>query len=409
MKKRIAAFAVLAVLALSTFFGCAQTAPESSSAAPSESQEASQTAEESEAATQEPEESVSASADASEPAEVPEDTASADSGERRTITDMAGRSVEIPNVINKVYGTTPVASIYMYTLAPEKLLGWNYELNDWEKKYIQAEYQDLPVYGMSDNLNLEALIEAAPDVILQIGGLGDKAKVQADELTSQTGIPVLMYSLDLDLTANVYEELGVLLQEEDRAAELADYAGRTIATAQEKTSQIPEDQRVTVYYGNGPESLNTAPEGSDATEVIEMAGGVNCAAVELPSDTNETERVDISPEQLISWNPDVIFVNGEPKDSLSAQAAADAILNSETYASLKAVADGKVYGIPQTPFSWLDRPKAPNRLIGLVWAGALMYPDQYQDVDITEETQNFYKLFYHVDLTPEDVAQLPSE
>lgn len=328
---------------------------------------------------------------------------------QRSITDMAGRSVDIPDEISKVYATSPVGSIYVYTLAPEKLLGWNYALNDWEKKYIQAEYQDLPVYGMNDNLNLEALIEAKPDVILQIAGLGDSAVEQADTLSSQTGIPVLMYSLNLVDTPLVYEHLGLLLGEEDRAEQLSTYSAAVINQAQEKAETIPEDQRVTVYYGNGPESLNTAPQGSDATEVFELAGGVNCAAIELQAGEGPTERVDISPEQLLAWNPDIIFVNGEPKDDLSAQSAADAILGDPTYAPLQAVADGKVYGIPQTPFSWLDRPKGPNRIIGITWTGALMYPDLYSDDDLTEEIRDFYSLFYHVDLTAEEVTMLPSE
>lgn len=403
MRNRLLILLVCLVFAAAAVFSGCSNEPEASASA-SESAEAAQAAEESAAPSEEAaEESAEASAAAAESAEPASD------GTQRSITDMAGRSVDIPMEINKVYGTSPVGSIYIYTIAPEKLLGWNYKFNDWEKKYIQEEYRDLPVYGMNDNLNIEALIEAAPDVIVQIAGLGDPAVEQADLLQSQTGIPVLMYTLDLMSTQLVYEQLGILLGEEDRAQQLAEYSGTVLQQAQEKSDTIPEDQRVTVYYGNGPESLNTAPEGSDAMEVINLAGGVNCAAIDLQSDEGPTERVDISAEQLLAWNPDVIFVNGEPKEDISAQAAADAILNNPTYVSLQAVADGRVYGIPQTPFSWIDRPKGPNRIIGVTWTGAMLYPDLYADDDITKEIQDFYNLFYHVELTPEDVAQLPSD
>lgn len=404
MRNRLLAVVLSLVIAAAAVCGCA--ADTSTSA----SEEAVQsTAQESASPSAEP----SASEELSDDAQATVLDASGDASDglslQRSITDMAGRSVDIPEEINKVYATSPVGSIFVYTLAPEKLLGWNYAFNDWEKKYIEAQYQDLPVYGMNDSLNLEALIEAKPDVILQVAGLGDSAKEQADSLSSQTGIPVLMYSLNLTDTALVYEQLGILLDVQDRAAQLAEYSGAVMTQAREKAETVPEDQRVTVYYGNGPSSLNTAPQGSDAMEVIEMAGGVNCAALELQSGDGATERIDISPEQLLAWNPDIIFVNGEPKEDLSAQAAADAILADATYASLQAVADGRVYGIPQTPFSWLDRPKGPNRIIGITWAGALMYPDLYTDTDLAKEIQDFYSLFYHVDLTPEDVAQLPSE
>lgn len=399
MYKRILAVTLGMVLFVMALCSCASTSKESAS--PSAQDTGQESAE------------VSAGEQAEETAEAaqteqPASSDDASSGYTRSITDMAGRSVDIPDSITKVYSTTPVGSIFVYTLAPEKLLGWNYELNDWEKKYIQAEYQDLPVYGMGDGLNLEALIAAKPDIILQIAGLNEKAESQADELSEQTGIPVLMYSLDLTSTPAVYEQLGILLSEQDRADKLAEYSADVIRNAQQKTEQIPQDDRVTVYYGNGANSLNTAPQGSDAAEVFELAGGVNCAAMELTEDT-QTERVDISAEQLLAWNPDIIFVNGEPKEELSAQSAADAILEDPVYQSLQAVSNKKVYGIPQTPFSWLDRPKAPNRIIGILWTGTLMYPDLYSDVDLTKEIQDFYQLFYHVELTPDEVTALPAE
>ena len=396
MVRKILTFALCMLFTVAVLCACAPAEQDTAqSAAPEETQEAETTA--------------PAQEETAEPEETAEQSAPADEVENtHSVTDMAGRAVEVPDTISTVFATSPVGSIYVYTLAPEKLLGWNYEFNDWELKYIQEQYRDLPVYGMNDSLNLEALIAAKPDIILQVGSLGEKAQEQADELSSQTGIPVLMYSLDLTSTPLVYTQLGELLGEVDRAQELVAYSTRVIEDAQTRTNDIPEDQRVTVYYGNGPQSLNTAPQGSDAAEVFELAGGVNCAAIELTEDT-ETERVDISPETLIAWNPDIIFVNGEPKDDLSAQSAADAILADPTYQSLQAVADGRVYGIPQTPFSWLDRPKGPNRIIGVLWTGALMYPDLYTDIDLTQEIQDFYNMFYHVDLTPEQVPQLASE
>jgi len=43
----------------------------------------------------------------------------------RTITDMAGRTVTVPQDIKKVYCTSPPGTLLLYTLAPEKMVGWN--------------------------------------------------------------------------------------------------------------------------------------------------------------------------------------------------------------------------------------------------------------------------------------------
>lgn len=56
----------------------------------------------------------------------------------------------------------------------------------------------------------------------------------------------------------------------------------------------------------------------------------------------------------------MIVVNGEPKADKSGNSAAEDILSNPDYASLKAVQDNKVYGTPNAPFSWVDRPAGPQ-------------------------------------------------
>ena len=79
-----------------------------------------------------------------------EQTETQETGETREITDMAGRKVTVPAAedIESVFSTGPVAAIFMYMVAPDKLLGWNYELNDVEKSIILEKYHDLPNFGM---------------------------------------------------------------------------------------------------------------------------------------------------------------------------------------------------------------------------------------------------------------------
>ena len=116
--------------------------------------------------------------------------------------------------------------------------------------------------------------------------------------------------------------------------------------------EVPEDKKVRIYYGNGEDSLETAPAGSAHGQIIDMVNAVNVADLEM----GEGSRVQISAEQLLAWDPDVIVVNGEPKADTSGASAAEAILANPDYASLKAVQDQQVYGTPNTPFSWMDRP-----------------------------------------------------
>ena len=42
----------------------------------------------------------------------------------RTVTDSAGRKVEVPDKIERVFAAGPPASILLYMLAPERMTGW---------------------------------------------------------------------------------------------------------------------------------------------------------------------------------------------------------------------------------------------------------------------------------------------
>lgn len=337
-----------------------------------------------------------------EPTQSAEQDATQETAETREITDMAGRKVTVPAVenIESVFSAGPVAAIFLYMVAPDKLLGWNYELNDVEKSIILDKYQDLPNFGMGDAVNYEAVIAANPTIAINSGKINDAMVSDCDALSESLGIPVVAVDNELNNSAEAFRFMGELLGVEDHAEELAQYAEQ-IFTDINALSDIPEEKKVSVYFGNGEDSLETAPRGSQHAQILDAINAVNVADLEL----GDGSRVQISAEQLLAWDPDVIVVNGEPKADKSGSSAAEDILSNPDYASLKAVQDQKVYGTPNAPFSWVDRPAGPNRLIGMRWFSALIYPE-YIKCDINEEIHKFFDLFYHVDLSDEQLENV---
>lgn len=337
-----------------------------------------------------------------EQAQSGEQDATQETAETREITDMAGRKVTVPAAenIESVFSAGPVAAIFLYMVAPDKLLGWNYELNDVEKSIILDKYQDLPNFGMGDAVNYEAVIAANPTIAINSGKINDTMVSDCDALSESLGIPVVAVDNELNNSAEAFRFMGELLGVEDHAEELAQYAEQ-VFTDINALSDIPEEKKVSVYFGNGEDSLETAPRGSQHAQIFDVINAVNVADLEL----GDGSRVQISAEQLLAWDPDVIVVNGEPKADKSGNSAAEDILSNPDYASLKAVQDQKVYGTPNAPFSWVDRPAGPNRLIGMRWFSALIYPE-YIKCDINEEIHKFFDLFYHVDLSDEQLENV---
>ena len=374
--KRLLALLLVLMMAVSLFAGCAQT--------------------------DKPVETPQQGTEQTSTPTVPDETQEPEAPTTREITDMAGRTVTVPAAeeIESIFSTGPVSAIFLYMVAPDKMLGWNYELNDIEKAIILEEYHDIPNFGMGDAVNYEAVIAANPTIAVNCGTINDAMISDCDALSEKLGIPVIAVDSDLNNSAAAFRFMGELLGVEEHCEQLAAYTEQTFADIA-KLADIPEDERVRVYYGNGEDSLETAPNGSSHAQILDTINAINVADLEL----GDGSRVQISAEQLLAWDPDVIVVNGEPKANMSGGSAADAILSNPDYASLKAVQDLKVYGTPNAPFSWVDRPPGPNRLIGMRWFSALIYSD-YIDCDVNEEVHKFFELFYHIDLTDEQMENL---
>lgn len=311
------------------------------------------------------------------------------------IKDMAGREVRIPQHINKVYATSSVGSIFVYTLAPEKLAGWNSPLRDEEKKYILSEYHNLPVLGRwngnSNTGNIEELIKVHPDVIISMGDVSPQYIADADAIQKQLDIPVLMVEGSLKNMDQAYRFLGGLLEKEERAGKLADYCTNTWKEIDRWLQNIPENDRVRIYYAEGPAGLETERKGTVNSEAIDLAGGLNVAN---PNESENIRRMQVSLEQLLLWDPQVIIIS---TDGDRHHEVYNSITNSSKWKNLQAVQNQQVYEIPNAPYDWINRPPSVMRLLGVKWLAGILYPDYYS-IDLEKDMKQFYKdfLFYNL-------------
>ena len=113
---------------------------------------------------------------------------------------------------------------------------------------------------------------------------------------------------------------------------------------------------------------------------------------------NTTSGVQVSIEQVISWNPDIIITNDKEFYSK--------VYSDNNWAQLDAVKNKEVYLSPQSPFKWFDRPVGANMIIGVPWTAKVIYPNDYKDIDMISATKEFYSNFYHFDLSDDQAKQL---
>jgi iron complex transport system substrate-binding protein len=319
------------------------------------------------------------------------------------IVDDAGRSVSVPAGADAVLGTDPVGTTVLYTLAPDRLAGWNYTLTEAEKAFIPDEYEQLPDlggwYGKSMTGSIEEILRHDIDVLVMMIGVDDAAVEQAERIEEATGIPVVILDGALSELEHAYEVLGRALGEQERAATLGAYCREAVDEVAGRAAKIPEAERTTVYYAEGLEGLETDPEGSLHTEVLSLAGGRNVADVPAAPGGSRTA---VSLEQVLAWDPQLVVVGSNPGSDADSY---ETIRTARRWGVLGAVENGEVYEAPHGPFDWFDRPYSVNRVIGLQWFANLLYPGVFT-FDIRERTREFYRLFYHVELTGEQLDWL---
>jgi iron complex transport system substrate-binding protein len=303
----------------------------------------------------------------------------------RPFTDSGGRAVDIPDEVRRVFPAGPPASVTLYTVAPEKMLGWTRAPSPEAQRFLPARYAELPelgrLTGRGNTVNLENVVQLKPDLVLDVGDTTPTYVSLADRVQEQTGVPAVLIGGRLAATPATLRTVGAVVGVPDRAEMLARYADAVLDEVQRKTTEVPSAERPTIYVARGPKGLETAVAGSIGSEVVDLAGARNVVG----KDTTPRTIVDVSPEQILAWQPDVI---------LTIDRRFHATIHTDPlWREVKAVQAGKVHFVPDLPFSWLDEPPAPNRLMGLLWLAKLLYPASFSQ-DIRVEARRFYALFY---------------
>lgn len=313
----------------------------------------------------------------------------------RVFMDSCGREVTVPADIQKIAVSGPLAQMVVFAIAPDKMVGVANAWDESAKAYFDAKYLELPLlgqlYGGKGELNLETLLAAAPDVVIDVGEPKDSMAEDLDALQEQTGIPFVHIDAYLASMDDTYAMLGDLLAMPNEAQGLADYC----RYAYDKVKAIADSvEKVNLLYVTGEEGLNVIARGSYHAEVIDMLCN-NLAVVDEPSSKGTGNEVDM--EQILNWNPAaVIFAPGSIYSTVA---------DNENWQTIPAIRDGRYYEIPMGPYNWMGFPPSVQRILGMQWMAKVLYPDA-ADYDMYETTQTYFQLFYHCDLTAEQYAAL---
>jgi iron complex transport system substrate-binding protein len=299
-----------------------------------------------------------------------------------------------PAKVEQVYAAGPPASVLVFAIAPDKLNGWTRAMRPNEAAFFAERYAQLPelgrLTGRGNTANVEVVLKAKTDLIVDVGWTGEPYASLAAQVQKQTGIPYALLDGRIEATPATLRALGKLMGND--AGLLALWYERELADAKQRVARAKAHPLV--YYGRSPSGLQTGGKGSINVEVLDFLGARNAAAGTRPGLST------VSLEQVILWDPEVILTT-DPSFWKS-------VWSDPRWRGVKAVAGKQVYLSPRLPFGWFDFPPGANRLLGIWWAGKLLYPREF-DVDLRAKVTEFHRRFYHREPTPAQLDAMLGE
>jgi len=306
-----------------------------------------------------------------------------------TILDMDNRTVTVPMPVERIVSAANLDSTrtLIQLGVKDKIVGCSYPTSWSPIWYAAPELESLSQPGGAGgkSFNVEEAASLEPDVIFV------STNSNADKIQEKTQVPTIAVTGSADnlWVVDMLRITGAVTGKDEKARDLVNYTKEKVDEITDITSEIPDKDKPVVYCcgcgsGGGPSICRYCGSGSD----IEFAGGLNVI--------DSTGNSQVSKEQIIEWNPDVILVHmGNPEKI-------GEVLSDPVLQSVNAVKNERVYS---TTVGHQGRGTLGQHLIQVCYLAKLFHPDEFEDLNVEDEGNEIMEYLYGVDGIYTDMAE----
>ena len=322
---------------------------------------------------------------------------SSDDNNFRTVTDAAGNVVEVPANITKIAVTPLPWSSVIYAidgsseriaaLNPGALGGTAYKGQFFE--ILDPSYGSInsTAIGKDFSINMEEIVKMGVQAVV----IWDYQEDEAKQLKELGIAPVMVKNETVEELQSSFRAVGELLGKEDRAQQFIDLYGNIYNEIQSYQDQVSSAEKPKVLYLRNSD-LKLQGNDNFIKEALELAGADNVAA-----DSSE-----ITMEDIIQINPDIILLSWF--DDFTPDDLYNNAIDGQDWSSVKAVQEKRVYKTPIGIYRY-DAPGVETPLM-MEWLATMIQPEIFSDIDIKAEIADYYKTYFNIDLSEENLAQI---
>jgi len=323
----------------------------------------------------------------------------------RIIKDQLGFDVELPPAKDikriAIHKLLPLPSVYavykggnvdgLISMPPDSL---NAAKNSILAKYAPDILNVSIDYYKGGELNMEELLKLKPDVVFYAGGEEERQQFV------NAGIPAVGFSTVTPNGPNTIETLNAwislmeqVFEEGSKVTGITEYAKEAQDEINKRLAAIPEDQRKKVLM-IGHYSDTNFTLGGFSDYWISVTGGIN---------VGKGTQGNVNMEQVYSWAPDIIFIS-TLSDFFPEDFYNNTTVEGADWSGVPAVINKQVYKFPLGMHRWW--PPSTDAPLSLWWIAKTTYPEKFEDINMDEKIKEYYKKFYGMDLTDEDVNSI---
>jgi len=313
----------------------------------------------------------------------------------RTVTDLAGREVAVPETVERVVAFGPGAlRLVIYLDGTKRIVG----IEDSEKRMVRniyfrpyaatldEDFFNLPVIGPGGPGKLpdfEGLLLCKPDILVAVGI--DVAQV--DNIQSRTGVPVVCLSYG---ELGVWREearkslvlLGEVLGREQRAEEINDYIESLRKDLAKRAQSSGPGEKPIAYFGGisfkGAHGLTSTQAGYPPGEMVNARNPAN--------KLRKAGHLFVDKEKILVWNPDIVFIDIGSKAVIEHNFAG----NRDFYGLLNAARNDKVFSL--LPYNYYNT-NIEIALLNSFFIGKCLYPNAFEDIDMDTKAREIFDTF----------------
>lgn len=317
----------------------------------------------------------------------------------RQVIDQLGRQVTLPDRVDRVVVLQhQTLNLLVQLDATNTMVGilgnWKQQLGDNYQRLV-PELSSLPTLGDLTHVDMEKLVALHPQVVF-VTNYAPQAMI--DQI-QKLGIAVIAVSLRADdkqqnrlnpELANeelAYSEglkegirlIGTVVNHQQQAEALIEATFSQRQQTDDRLKTVPVSQRIRTYMANP--DLTTYGSGKYTGLMMAHAGALNVAAATVKG------YKQVSMEQILAWNPQVIFVQDRYPQVIKE------IEEQPAWQAVDAVKQHRVYLMPEYAKAW-GYPMPEALALGELWMAKKLYPEKFRDIDMQKKADDWYQRFY---------------